>query len=78
MTDLKPIKNSCCAVKLKSLQNVGTSGYFFACTIFTAGLHFAGVRSTFGRFQHIIQKIVNIDDLVVGHRTLEMRRHHVK
>ena len=29
--------------------------------------HFAGVRSTFGRFQHIFQKILNIHDLVVGH-----------
>ena len=28
---------------------------------------FAGVRSTFGRFQHIFQKILNIHDLVVGH-----------
>ena len=34
MTDLKTIKNSCYAVKLKSLQNLGTSGYFLACTIF--------------------------------------------
>ena len=32
-----------------------------------SGLHFAGVRSTFGRFQHIFQKILNIHDLVVGH-----------
>ena len=51
-------------VDKKSLQNVGTSGYFLACTIFRTS--FAGVRSIFGRLQHIIQKIVNIDDLVVG------------
>ena len=31
---------------------------------------FAGVRSTFGRFQHIFQKILNIHDLAVGHWTL--------
>ena len=30
-------------------------------------LHFAGARSTFGRLHHIIQKIVKIHDLVVGH-----------
>ena len=35
-----------------------------------SGLHFAGVRSTFRRLQHIIQKIVNTHDLVVGHWTL--------
>ena len=32
-----------------------------------SGLQVASVRSTFGRLQHIIQKIVNIHDLVVGH-----------
>ena len=31
------------------------------------GLHFAGLRSTFRRLHHIIQKIVKIHDLVVGH-----------
>ena len=46
----------------KSLQNVGTSW-----PVQYSGLHFAGVRSTFGRFQHIFQKILNIHDLVVGH-----------
>ena len=35
-----------------------------------SGPQFASVRSTFGRLQHIIQKIVNIHDLVVGHWTL--------
>ena len=35
-----------------------------------SGLYFAGVRSTFVRFQHIFQKISNIHDLVVGHWTL--------
>ena len=32
--------------------------------------HFAGVRFTFGRFQHIIRETLNIHDLVVGHWTL--------
>ena len=46
-----------------------TSGYFLVCVQYS-GFHFAGVRSTFGRLQHVIQKIVNIHDFVVGHWTL--------
>ena len=32
-----------------------------------SGPHFSGMRSTFGRFQHIFLKFLNIHDLVVGH-----------
>ena len=53
-------------------KKVSKCGYFWVLLRLhnIQDFNFSGVRSTFGRLQHIIQNIVNIYDLVVGHWTL--------